>query len=394
MKLLYLEARKGILRKSVLIALILFLCLDVLKIGMDYQAGAIREVIGNTEGMRAGFAELYTKSKGPITNETAGFLAGEFQRLSRTVADETYSHEPQEGTYSGYIFGDYYLIGAYFYTPMSYCVQYSARMEERLRQERDNLDFYQSAGNSFMAAKSSYILRHYANRSVSSFYLMDGWASLLKYDFSDLLILLLLILGIAASFTREKETGMTMLLASSKRGGWPMLASKCGAAILYAVGLTMVFSLLNLAVYGFLLSVEGWNCPLYAMEAYQDTPFNGTVGQFYLLSCGMKALGFSILALLLLLLSACLQRTLYPCILGAGAGILASYLSGWIASQVWWKGLLSAISPLSLTRAWDLWSCLCGNRLGNLYLPRSFTVLLIQLALAGILLWAVRRKSC
>lgn len=130
------------------------------------------------------------------------------------------------------------------------------------------------------------------------------------------------------------------------------------------------------------------------MEAYQDTPFNGTVGQFYLLSCGMKALGFSILALLLLLLSACLQRTLYPCILGAGAGILASYLSGWIASQVWWKGLLSAISPLSLTRAWDLWSCLCGDRLGNLYLPRSFTVLLIQLALAGILLWAVRRKSC
>ena len=205
MKLLYLEARKGILRKSVLIALILFLCLDVLKIGMDYQAGAIREVIGNTEGMRAGFAELYTKSKGPITNETAGFLAGEFQRLSRTVADETYSHEPQEGTYSGYIFGDYYLIGAYFYTPMSYCVQYSARMEERLRQERDNLDFYQSAGNSFMAAKSSYILRHYANRSVSSFYLMDGWASLLKYDFSDLLILLLLILGIAASFTARRK---------------------------------------------------------------------------------------------------------------------------------------------------------------------------------------------
>lgn len=394
MKLLFLEARKGILRRSVLIALILFLCLDILKIGIDYRAGAIREVIGNTEGMRAGFAELYDKSKGPVTNETAGFLVDEFQRLSRTVADETYSHEPQEGTYSGYIFGDYYLIGSYFYTPMSYCVQYSARMEERLRQEQENLDFYQSAGNRFMAAKSSYILRHYANRSVSSFYVMDGWDSLLKYDFSDLMIILLMILGIAASFTREKETGMTMLLASSKRGGWPMLISKCGAAILYVVGLTAVFSLLNLAVYGILLGVEGWNCPLYAMEAYQDTPFNGTVGQFYLLSCGMKALGFSILALLLLLLSACLQRTLYPCILGAGAGILASYLSGWVASPVWWKGLLSAISPLSLTRAWDLWSCLCGDRLGNLYLPRSFTVLLIQLALAGILLWAVRRKSC
>lgn len=394
MKLLYLEARKGILRRAVLIALILFLCLDVLKVGMDYQAGAIREVIGNTEGMRAGFTEIYAKSKGPITNETAGFLVGEYQRLSQAVADGTYSHEPQEGTYSGYIFGDYYLVGSYFYTPMSYCVQYSARMEERLRQERENLKFYQSVGNKFMAAKSSYILQHYGDRSVSNFYLMDGWESLLKYDFSDLLILLLMILGIAASFTREKETGMTMLLASSKRGGWPMFVSKCGAAILYTIGLTAVFSLLNLAVYGVLLGFEGWDQPLYAIETFQDTPFYGTVSQFYLLSCGMKTIGFSILALLLLLLSACLQRTLYPCILGVGAGILTAYLSGWVASPVWWKGLLAAISPLSLTRSWDLWSCLCGDCLGSMYLPRSFTVLLIQLALASVLLRAVRRKSC
>ena len=38
MKLFYLEARKGILRRSVLIALILFLCLDILKIGLDYRS--------------------------------------------------------------------------------------------------------------------------------------------------------------------------------------------------------------------------------------------------------------------------------------------------------------------------------------------------------------------
>lgn len=394
MKLLYLEARKGILRKTVLAALILFLCLDVLKIGMDYRAGAIREVIANTEGMRAGFTELYAKSKGPITNETAGFLVGEYQRLSQEVADGTYSHEPQEGTYSGYIFGDYYLVGSYFYTPMSYCVQYSAHMEERLKREQENLEFYQSVDNKFMAAKSAYILRHYEGRSVSNFYMMDGWESLLKYDFSDLLILLLMILGIAASFTREKETGMTMLLASSKRGGWPMFVSKCGTAVLYTIGLTAVFSVINLAVYGALLGLEGWDQPLYAMETFQDAPFNGTAGQFYLLSCGMKAVGFSVLALLLLLLSACLRRTLYPCVLGIGVSILASYLSGWAASPVWWKGLLAAISPLSLTRAWDLWGRLCGDCLCSIYLPRSFTVLFIQIALAGVLLWAVRRRSC
>lgn len=394
MKLFYLEARKGILRRPVWIAFILFLCLDILKIGLDYRAGDIREVLGNTGGMQAGFAEIYDKVDGPITDETAGFLVSEYQRLSQTVADGTYSRKPQEGTYSGYIYGDYFLISSYFYPQMSYCVQYSARMAERLEQETDNLKFYQAVGNHFMAAKSSYILKHYADRSVSSFYLLDSWESLLKYDFSDLLILLLLILGIAASFTREKETGMTMLIASSKRGGWPVLASKCGTAVIYAAGLTVLFSLLNLTTYGALFGFQGWDCPLYAMQAYQDTPFNGTVGQFYLLSCGMKALGFSVLSLLLLLLSSCFRRTLYPCILGVVAGAAASCLSGWAVSPVWWKGVLSAVSPLTLTRAWDLWSCLCGDRLGSIYVPRVFIVIIIQLIFAVGILWAVRRKSC
>ena len=390
MKLVYLEARKGILRRSVLIALILFLCLDILKIGLDYRAGEIREVIGNTEGMQAGFAEIYDKVKGPITNETAAFLVGEYRRLSQAVADGTYSRKPQEGTYSGYIYGDYFLIGSYFYSQMSYCVQYSMRMAERLEQERENLKLYQSVGNKSMAAKCSYILQHYADRSISSFYLMDSWESLLQFDFSDLLILLLLILGVAASFTREKETGMTMLLSSSRYGGWPMLASKCGVAISYAIGLTILFSVLNLTVYGVLFGLQGWDCPLYAIEACQDTPFGGTVGQFYLLSCGMKAMGFSILSLLLLLMSACFRRTLYPCILGVGAGAGASYLAGWAASPVWWKGVLAAVSPLTLTRAWNLWSCLCGDWIGNIYFPRITLVLLIQLVLVVGMLWAFK----
>ncbi len=394
MKFFYLEARKGILRRSVLLALIMFLCLDILKIGLNYHSGMIREVIGNTEGMHNGFAAIYDKVKGPVTDETAGFLVGEYERLSQAVADGTYSRKPQKGTYSGYIYGDYFLISSYFYPQMSYFVQYSARMTERLQQEADNLKFYQSVGNKFMAAKSSYILQHYADRSVTSFYLMDSWESLLEFNFSDLLIILLMILGVAASFTREKETGMIMLLSSSKRGGCSVLAVKCCAAVLYAIGLTIIFSLLNLTVYVAIFGFQGWNCPLYAIEAYQNTPFSGTVGQFYLLLCGMKALGFSILSLIMLLLSACFRRTLYPCILGASASAAAAYLSGWAASPVWWKGVMSAISPLTLTRGWDLWSCLCGERLGSIYLPRAFTVLFIQFVFAVVLLWAVRRKSC
>ena len=42
MSFLYLEARKGILRRYTLIALALFLCLNTVKIIADYHAGEIR----------------------------------------------------------------------------------------------------------------------------------------------------------------------------------------------------------------------------------------------------------------------------------------------------------------------------------------------------------------
>ena len=97
MSFLYLEARKGILRRYTLIALALFLCLNTVKIIADYRAGEIRPVAANTSGMQTGYNTIYERIKGPITEETVRFLTSEYQRLDDLTADGTYSREPQEG---------------------------------------------------------------------------------------------------------------------------------------------------------------------------------------------------------------------------------------------------------------------------------------------------------
>ena len=186
MSFLYLEARKGILRRYTLIALALFLCLNTVKIIADYHAGEIRPVAANTSGMQAGYDTIYERIKGPITEETVRFLTSEYQRLDALTADGTYSREPQEETYSGYIFGDYYLLHSYFYPHMEYSVKYSSDMEEILAQAKENMTFYQESGNTAGAAENAYILHHYAGRTIPAFYLYDGWEALLSYDFSDL----------------------------------------------------------------------------------------------------------------------------------------------------------------------------------------------------------------
>lgn len=104
---------------------------------------------------------------------------------------------------------------------------------------------------------------------------------------------------------------MTLILSSCKRGRWPLLISKCGAGVIFAWILTILFALLNLLVFGLLCGFDGWGSPLYAIESYQYTPFSGSILLFYGLICGLKAIGFSVTALLLILLSACFQKSLY-----------------------------------------------------------------------------------
>lgn len=394
MKLLYLEARKGILRRAAFLSLALFLCLNILKIGMDYRSGGIREIEGHTAEMKNAFSEIYNRSRGPITSETAGFVVSEYQRLSALVADRTYSREYQEGTYSGHIFGDYYLFGAYFHKQMSYCVKYRTKMETTLEQEAKALSLYQSVGNQRDAARSAYILKHYADRNIPSYYLTDGWEALISYDFSDLLILLLLILGVAPSFTREKETGMTMILYSSKRGKWPMLLAKCGAAVFYACSLGALFSVVNALTFCGLCGFEGGNSPLYAIASYLNTPYFGSIISFYIICSIVKMIGFSIISIMLLLLSACFQRTLYPCLVGIGMVVALEYFSGWATSCIWWKAALAAISPLTLTKAPELMNGLYGSSVGSIFLLRMYLVLFVQIVLAGGCILAIRRKSC
>ncbi len=394
MKLLYLEARKGILRRYVLVALTLFLCLNVIKITADYRAGEIRPIAANNDDMQNAYSQIYERARGPVTAETIGFITSEYHRLRNLTADGTYSRERTKGTYSGYIFGDFYLLHKYFYPNAEYTVKYPNRMNNVLAQAMENVDFYLHTGNTTDAARNSYILRHYANRSIPEFHLYDGWEALLSYDFSDLLILLLLVLTVSPIFTREKENEMTLILSSSKRGKWPLVASKCGVVVLLSVALTALFALCNVLTFGLLCGFEGWNSPLYAIENYQYTPFSDSVLLFYLLNVSLKAIGFSIMGLVLVLLSALCEKTLTPCLVGLGFGVAFCYFSGWAVSAVWWKQALSCISPLTLLQGWLLLKNLYGIGVGETYVLSLYLLLAIQFIFASLLVFLIWRKSC
>ncbi len=117
-----------------------------------------------------------------------------------------------------------------------------------------------------------------------------------------------------------------------------------------------------------LCGFEGWGSPLYAIESYQYTPFSGSILLFYGLICGLKAIGFSVTALLLILLSACFQKSLYPCLMGLGLGVVLNYC--WLgALPVWWKQALSCISPFTLTSGSKLLKACPGEHRRGIFAP-------------------------
>ena len=394
MKLLYLEARKGILRRYIFIVFVLFLCLNTVKIDMDYHAGDIRPVAGNVSSMQTGYSQIYDQVRGTITEETAGFVAVNYQRLNELISDGTYSRERQTDTYSGYLYGDFYLFHKYFYPSMEYSVHYRSYAESILKQAAENQIQYQALDNTADAAKSTYILAHYADRNIRSFYIYDGWDSLLSYDFSDFLILLLLILTIAPIFTREKETGMTLILHSCRRGRWHLLLSKCGVSVLFVCITTLLFSLANFITFGILCGFAGGASPLYAIESYKNTPYSGSIFSFYILCTVLKAFGFSVISLVLTLLSACFRKTLYPCLIGFGIGLIFCFLAGWSVSPIWWQEILALSSPLTLTKGSELFANLYGAGIGGFYLLRINVLLIVQFIITRLLVYIIGRKSC
>lgn len=169
-RIVYFEIRKNYLRSYVVIALLSFLLINIL-------------IIYNQE--------MYDKVSGKLTADKARFVVSEYRRLDAMVADGTYSREKQEGTYTGYIWGDYVFITKYFYRPMKYVSTYESAIKQVIENAKANIEFYSQCGNNFDKSKNEFIVKHYSGRKIDVFHNGKFWGLLFEYDFSDLLIVLL-----------------------------------------------------------------------------------------------------------------------------------------------------------------------------------------------------------
>lgn len=183
-------------------------------------------------------------------------------------------------------------------------------------------------------------------------------------------------------FTLESETGMYQLLYSSKRGKPGLFVRKIGAAFLFLVPISFVFTAfpfvglwLRRGLSFYLL----WE-PMQSMDAFALCPFSLTLGEYLLLSWGMHLLVGILLVSLIALSSVFLKRGLS--VFGVtGAVMLGTALLGaseqapLLAYQVRKFGGCSLLNLQTYLTAYDTVNVL-GYPVTRFYLAAAFTLVL------------------
>lgn len=395
-KLFYYEIRKNYLRNYLLVAVAVLFIVNLSFIynkyisGLD-SSGYFMPHTDKTQKRWEFYSSMHKKLDGVLTNSKAQFIVNENKRVASIVGDDTYSKEYQPDTYTGYYWSDYVMVNKYFYNPMKYLSMYSTNNEKIVKQAEDNIKFYDKYNNQFEKGKYEFIVNNYNGRKITLFYDTKPWELLFDYNFSDLIIMFLMLLGIVPVFVSEKETNMQNLIMSSKKGKKSIVFVKVLATLVYVMFLVCVFSVFNILFFEFLYGLKGAEMPVYAMEKYQNTPLGYSIGMFYFIIQLLKIGGLFSFAMFILLLSSLFNRIIYPYMISVFIMAGGIYVSGYIGSVELGKTVLSIISPFTLLKGNEFYIKPLGINILNKFYLRADICIFAQVLIICVIYIVVRQ---
>lgn len=346
-KLILYECRKHFFKKPLAAIFILFLVLNTLKIGNVYNENSLLAQ-RHFPGWKTLYMEQYDRFGGVITTEKIRQLMDIYSPLESQTADLTASTATDRpDTFTGNIYSDYFFFRDCFVRPMEYDYMYGDNAADIAAAARANIDFYETVGNSYEAAKNAAIARLYTGRSIHSFARTEMFQYYLQYDFSTLPCLLICLYGLMNVFVLEKETGMDMVLLTARLGGARTTTAKIAASVLFVAAVGIIFQVADLAAFQWFFGGPwGGSLPLYALRNYEYAAVGMSLLWFTLLAAAAKLMGLITAALGFLAVSCTFKNALLPFLINLSAAV------GLLVMAQLWAGsghiLLKMANPMIL----------------------------------------------
>lgn len=316
-RLIRFEYRKHFVKPSIIIALLVFSLISAFKIYGVYSENSLfarGRSTGESTQIKQLYWNFYEDFGGEITHDKIERLMAIYRPLETQTADKTASTRTDNpDTYTGNVYNDYHIFRRGFVLPMEYDYMYRNYANKVVSVAQDNMNFYQSVGNSYDYRKNAAIAESFRGRQIQEFAFTEMYQYYLHYDFSSFLVLLLCVYGLVGVFVSERETEMDSLLLTTKYGGSKTIAAKLLSSVLFVIGVCTWFWLFDFLVFAAMFgSFEGASSPLYAIKNFADTSLNLTLGQYALLSGVVKTVGMLVLGTGILLLSSLFRNALLP----------------------------------------------------------------------------------
>lgn len=274
--------------------LLAFLLVDAYKINELHKIENIE-----IEGHEA----IYNTIKGEVTSEKINYVVENYRTYSQIVSQGTYSTDGnQPGTYTGFIYGDFSEFKE-FYNALEKIYNYPSDMSNICNIARQNISFFQKLNNAYEVRKNQKILTAYTNREISNYYNMDGTKKYIEYDFSSLLMFLMVLAGTAEILMLEKRNKMFFIVETSELGIAKNILAKLISMSIYILSVVVIFSAADLCFFGITYNIEGLWEPLYSIDAYKNTPLNVSVVQYIFLSGFLKYIALAFFGVVIFLFS-------------------------------------------------------------------------------------------
>ncbi len=341
MRIVIYELIKIFRKKSIIIALLVFSLINIYKVNDCFNRSGKAD-----SAVYQGYWKAYENASGKITESKINFVINGYKNSKKIVDAGNFSTNPnQPNTYTGYIFGDMNMFKE-LYDSLDYSYNYERSLDNVISKARQNIQFFKNHKNAFEVKSNRNIVNVYANRSISEFYNTEGYEEFFKYNFSSLLIILLLILGLAPVFSSEKETGMHVMQSTCKYGKTATVSAKIFSSALYIIIICVWFFLLDYICFSVFFKLLGHGLPVYAMQSYQFTPFTMKIWEFVIFLDCIKLIVFLSLGVIILLFSSVFSESLLPFAFSAGAIFICLGSNDFGSYKL--RELLSVINPLSL----------------------------------------------
>ena len=157
-------------------------------------------------------------------------------------------------------------------------------------------------------ARRDHILALRAKGQQAYFVYDTGWNHLLTLDF-DYLLYAAILLMLAGIFASEYRTGMAPILRATKGGRGRTFAAKLALAVFLAFGLGIVFAVIDYNAVIPLYRFPASDAPAASLVLFGNLRGNITIEQLFWIYESLRTLGFIVLAVATVSLSALLEKT-------------------------------------------------------------------------------------